>query len=44
MALKIRKGDTVQVMVPNQGGELSYEQGTLVSVFLPSEALRVLPV
>ena len=44
LIVRLAQGDTVQVMVPNQGGELSYEQGTPVSVFLPSEALRVLPV
>ena len=42
LMVRLAQGDIVQVMVPNQGGELLYEQGTPVSVFLPADALRVL--
>jgi spermidine/putrescine transport system ATP-binding protein len=35
-------GETIQAMLPNQGREMSYSQGTAVSVELPPEALRVL--
>jgi spermidine/putrescine transport system ATP-binding protein len=36
-------GETLQAMVQNDGGELPFGQGDPVSVFLPPEALRVLP-
>ena len=42
LIVRLAQGDIVQVMVPNQGGELPYEQGTPVSVFLPADALRIL--
>jgi len=34
----------VQAMVPNTGDALPWQQGTPVSVLLPPEALRLLPL
>jgi spermidine/putrescine transport system ATP-binding protein len=36
-------GETLQALVQNDGGDLPFGQGDPVSVFLPPEALRVLP-
>ena len=35
-------GDTLQAWVQNLGGDLQWQQGTAVTVHLPSEAIRVL--
>jgi ABC-type sugar transport system ATPase subunit len=40
--VRIATGDALQVLVPNTGKVLPYEQGTPVQVHLPIEALRVL--
>ena len=36
-------GESLQALVQNTGGEIPYEQGTPVQLYLPAEALRVLP-
>jgi spermidine/putrescine transport system ATP-binding protein len=36
-------GESLQALVQNKGGGPPFEQGTPVQLFLPSEALRVLP-
>jgi spermidine/putrescine transport system ATP-binding protein len=36
-------GDTIQSWEQNQGGDLQWQQGTAVTVYLPPEALRILP-
>jgi spermidine/putrescine transport system ATP-binding protein len=36
-------GETLQALVQNTGNPLPYEQGTPVQVYLPADALRVLP-
>jgi spermidine/putrescine transport system ATP-binding protein len=36
-------GETLQAWVQNLGGDLQWQQGTSVSVYLPPEALRILP-
>lgn len=36
-------GETLQALLPNEGGTLPFQQGTSVAVHLPKEALRVLP-
>jgi spermidine/putrescine transport system ATP-binding protein len=36
-------GETLQALVQNKGTSLPYEQGTPVQLYLPAEALRVLP-
>jgi spermidine/putrescine transport system ATP-binding protein len=43
LIVRLAQGDTVQALMQNQGAALPYEQGSPVSVFLPSDALRVLP-
>jgi spermidine/putrescine transport system ATP-binding protein len=40
--VRLAPGETVQMLVKNEGGEVPYQQGTPVSVHLPSAALRVL--
>jgi spermidine/putrescine transport system ATP-binding protein len=40
--VRLAPGETVQMLLKNEGGEVPYEQGTPVSVHLPSAALRVL--
>jgi ABC-type Fe3+/spermidine/putrescine transport system ATPase subunit len=40
--VRVATGEVLQVLVPNTGETLPYEQGTPVQVFLPVEALRVL--
>jgi spermidine/putrescine transport system ATP-binding protein len=40
--VRLAPGETVQMLLKNEGGELPYQQGTPVSVHLPSAALRVL--
>ncbi|HXV96338.1 MAG TPA: TOBE domain-containing protein, partial [Gaiellaceae bacterium] len=40
--VRLATGDVLQVLVPNTGRVLPYEQGTPVQVHLPVEALRVL--
>jgi spermidine/putrescine transport system ATP-binding protein len=40
--IRLAPGETVQMLVKNEGGEVPYQQGTPVSVHLPSAALRVL--
>ncbi|HEU4448987.1 MAG TPA: ABC transporter ATP-binding protein [Gaiellaceae bacterium] len=42
--VRVATGETLQALVPNTGKELPYEQGTPVALFLPVDALRVLPV
>ncbi len=36
-------GETLQSWEQNQGGDLQWQQGTAVTVYLPPEALRILP-
>jgi spermidine/putrescine transport system ATP-binding protein len=36
-------GESLQVLVQNQGQPLSWQQGTAIAVHLPPDALRVLP-
>jgi spermidine/putrescine transport system ATP-binding protein len=40
--IRLAPGETVQMLLKNEGGEVPYQQGTPVSVHLPSAALRVL--
>jgi spermidine/putrescine transport system ATP-binding protein len=40
--VRLAPGETVQMLLKNEGGEVPYQQGTPVSVHLPSAALRVL--
>jgi spermidine/putrescine transport system ATP-binding protein len=40
--VRLAPGETVQAVVPNQGGDMRFEQGTAVVAHLPPEALRVL--
>jgi hypothetical protein len=40
--LHLAPGQTLQAWVQNQGVDLGFDQGTAVSVHLPSDALRVL--
>jgi spermidine/putrescine transport system ATP-binding protein len=40
--VRVATGDALQVLVPNTGNVLPYQQGTPVQVHLPVEALRVL--
>jgi spermidine/putrescine transport system ATP-binding protein len=42
LLVRLEPGDTVQAMIPNRGARLGFEQGALVLVRMPSEALRVL--
>jgi spermidine/putrescine transport system ATP-binding protein len=42
LIVRLAHGDTVQAMIPNDGGGTPYEQGTPVTVMLPADALRVL--
>jgi spermidine/putrescine transport system ATP-binding protein len=44
LIVRLAHGDTLQCVVQNDGGDLAFAQGDPVSVFLPAEALRVLPV
>jgi spermidine/putrescine transport system ATP-binding protein len=41
--VRVATGDVLQVLVRNTGGALPYEQGTPVQIYLPADALRVLP-
>ena len=40
--VRLAHGDSLQAMIPNQGGEVPFQQGTPVTVHLPADALRVL--
>jgi spermidine/putrescine transport system ATP-binding protein len=40
--VRLAPGETVQMLLKNEGGEVAYQQGTPVSVHLPASALRVL--
>ena len=40
--VRLAPGETVQMLMKNEGSEVSYQQGTPVSVHLPASALRVL--
>jgi spermidine/putrescine transport system ATP-binding protein len=40
--VRLAPGETVQMLLKNEGGEVPYQQGTPVSVHLPASALRVL--
>ncbi|MGI8941702.1 MAG: ABC transporter ATP-binding protein [Actinomycetota bacterium] len=42
LIVRLATGDSVQVMLANQGAERGFESGTPVSVFVPPDALRVL--
>ncbi|MGZ4598047.1 MAG: ABC transporter ATP-binding protein, partial [Actinomycetes bacterium] len=42
--VRLAPGASVQAMVPNSSGVPDWEQGTPVSVHLPADALRLLPV
>jgi spermidine/putrescine transport system ATP-binding protein len=44
LIVQLAHGETLQCVVQNDGGELAFGQGDAVSVFLPAEALRILPV
>jgi spermidine/putrescine transport system ATP-binding protein len=44
LILRLAPGLPLQAMVPNRGDSTSYEQGAPIAVFLPPDALRVLPV
>jgi hypothetical protein len=35
-------GETLQAWTQNRGGDLPWQQGTAVSVYLPPDAIRVL--
>jgi spermidine/putrescine transport system ATP-binding protein len=41
--VRLPQGDSLQVLIQNQGDTLTYHQGTPVNVFFPPEALRVVP-
>ena len=43
LIVHLAPGQSLQASVQNQGGALQFDQGTPVSVFLPPDALRVLP-
>jgi spermidine/putrescine transport system ATP-binding protein len=43
LIVNLAPGQSQQASVQNQGGAFDFDQGTPVSVFLPSDALRVLP-
>jgi spermidine/putrescine transport system ATP-binding protein len=43
VVVTLAPGGTMQAMVPNTNGAMEWEQGTPVSVQLPSEAIRLLP-
>jgi spermidine/putrescine transport system ATP-binding protein len=40
--VRLAPGETIQALIQNQGDDLTYRQGTPVSVYLPSQALRIL--
>jgi hypothetical protein len=40
--VRLAPGETVQVLLQNEGGAVLYEQGTPVAAHLPADALRVL--
>jgi spermidine/putrescine transport system ATP-binding protein len=42
LIVRLAHGDTVQAMIPNDGGGTPFAQGTPVTVILPADALRVL--
>jgi spermidine/putrescine transport system ATP-binding protein len=42
LIIRLAPGETVQMLLKNEGGEVGYQQGTPVSVHLPASALRVL--
>jgi spermidine/putrescine transport system ATP-binding protein len=43
LIVRLASGDTIQVLVRNEGRKVPYEQGTAVHVHLPPDAIRVLP-
>ena len=43
LILRLAPGTQLQAMIPNRGDATSFEQGTPVCVFLPPDAVRVLP-
>ena len=42
LRVRILGGSLIKVVLPNDGAPLAYEQGTAVTLHLPSDALRVL--
>jgi spermidine/putrescine transport system ATP-binding protein len=42
LRIRILGGSLIKVVLPNDGAPLAYEQGTAVTLHLPSDALRVL--
>lgn len=44
VVVRLPHGDTVQVLVANTDDEVAHEPGTAVTLVLPADALRVLPV
>jgi hypothetical protein len=40
--VRVATGEVLQVLVPNRGKALPYEQGTPVQLYLPVDAVRVL--
>jgi spermidine/putrescine transport system ATP-binding protein len=44
LIVQLAHGETLQALVPNDGSQRGLSQGTPVSVLLPADALRVLPV
>jgi spermidine/putrescine transport system ATP-binding protein len=43
LIVRAATGESLQALIPNKGASLAFEQGTPVQLFLPPEALRVLP-
>jgi spermidine/putrescine transport system ATP-binding protein len=41
--VRLPQGDSLQVLIQNQGDTLTYHQGTPINVFFPPDALRVVP-
>jgi spermidine/putrescine transport system ATP-binding protein len=41
--VRLPQGDSLQVLIQNQGDAQTYNQGTPISVFFPPDALRVVP-
>src|SRR5438045_2915496 len=42
LIVRLAPGESIQALIQNLGGESDYRQGSPVSVFMPSDALRVL--
>jgi len=44
VVVRLPHGDTVQVLVANTDERVAHEPGTAVTLVMPADALRVLPV